>query len=228
MKSRILSLLVIVIFSACSGQEDKWQLLNGDNDFEDWEIMGGEGTYEMVDEEIVGTTKGRSNTFLATKRAYGDFIIEFEVFVDPRMNSGVQFRSAQNDEGRVFGYQAEIDPSERAWSGGLYDESRRGWLYPLSLNEPGQKAFKNNTWNKYRIEAVGSSIRIWVNDVCTTYAEDSVSSSGFIALQVHGVGSVEEEGREVKWRNIRLLTTDLESETKTVPNSVHHLNLLEN
>ena len=98
----------------------------------------------------------------------------------------------------------------------------------MTLNEEGQKAFKNNTWNKYRIEAVGNAIRIWVNDICTTYAEDDVSSTGFIALQVHGVGTAEEEGRQVKWRNIRLMTTDLEQEMLPVPSTVHHLIQAEN
>ncbi|MFT6872953.1 MAG: hypothetical protein ACJAVN_001965 [Roseivirga sp.] len=228
MKNRLIPMLVLTIITACSSPENGWIELTGDNEFEGWEILGGEASYEVINGEIVGTTKGSTNTFLATETLYDDFILELEVFVDPRMNSGIQFRSAQNDKGRVYGYQAEIDPSERKWSGGLYDESRRGWLYPLSLNVEGQKAFKNNTWNKYRIEAVGSSIRIWVNDICTTYAEDDVSSTGFIALQVHGVGTAEEEDRQVKWRNIRLMTTDLEQEMLPVPSTVHHLIQAEN
>lgn len=228
MKNRLLVVFTIIAFTACTSAKDEWTNLVIDNELEGWKVLGGEGSYEVNNGEVVGTTQGSANTFLATEKTYNDFILELEVFVDPRMNSGIQFRSAQNDKGVVFGYQAEIDPSERAWSGGLYDESRRGWLYPLTLNEAGRTAFKNNEWNKYRIEAVGNSIRIWVNDVCTTFIEDDVTSAGFIALQVHGVGSEEEEGRQVKWRNVRILTTDLENEMITVPNAVHHLNLIEN
>lgn len=225
MKSRLLALLTIIAFTACTSPKDDWTNLVLDNELEGWKVLGGEGSYEVVNGEVVGTTKGSANTFLATETLYDDFILELEVFVDPRMNSGIQFRSAQNDKGVVFGYQAEIDPSERAWSGGLYDESRRGWLYPLDLNEAGKSAFKNNEWNKYRIEAVGNSIRIWVNDICTTYIEDDVTSAGFIALQVHGVGSKEEEGRQVKWRNIRVLTNDIEQVLKDIPASVQILDL---
>ena len=85
------------------------------------------------------------NTFLATNEVYDDFILEFEFKVDDGLNSGVQFRSnslPEFHEGRVHGYQFEIDPSERAWTGGVYDEARRGWLYPLNYNPEGQKAFK--------------------------------------------------------------------------------------
>ncbi|MBO3696981.1 DUF1080 domain-containing protein [Roseivirga sp. E12] len=227
MKTRSILLLAVVIISACSGTKDEWAAPFNGTDLEGWKILGGEGLYEVNEGEIVGTTKGTANTFLATEKPYSDFILELEVFVDPRMNSGIQFRSAQKESGTVFGYQAEIDPSDRKWSGGLYDESRRGWLYPLDLNEEGKSAFKNNQWNKYRIEAVGDLIHIWVNDICTAAVKDSVSSAGFIALQVHGVGTKEEEGRQVKWRNIRIKTASLEGEMRELPASVDELNLLE-
>ena len=148
MKSRLLILLTLIAFIAGCSPKQEWTNLIIDNELEGWKLLGGEGSYQVINGEVIGTTKGSANTFLATEKQYDDFILELEVFVDPRMNSGIQFRSAQNEKGRVFGYQAEIDPSERKWSGGLYDEARRGWLYPLTLNEEGQKAFKNNTWNK--------------------------------------------------------------------------------
>ena len=90
-------------------------------------------------------------------------------------------------KGRVHGYQFEIDPSQRAWSGGIYDEARRGWLYPLTLNPSAQTAFKNNAWNKARVEAVGNSIRTWINGVPCANIWDDMSPSGFIALQVHAI-----------------------------------------
>ncbi len=227
MKSTI---VLIFLLSLCSlsAQKREWKPLFNEQDLEGWKILGGDGMYEIKGNEIVGLTKGRANTFLATENTYGDFILELEVWVDFRMNSGIQFRSAQNESGRVFGYQAEIDPSVRAYSGGLYDEGRRDWLYPLSLNDKGRRAFKGGKWNKYRIEAYGTSLRIWVNDICTAYVEDDASASGFIALQVHGVGSEEEEGRKVKWRNINILTSGVKKELKKVPETIYQLNLLKN
>ena len=79
---------------------------------------------------------GTPNTFLATTKNYGDFILEFDFKIDDGLNSGVQLRSESKKDyqnGRVHGYQFEIDPSKRAWSGGIYDEARRNWLYPLTL-----------------------------------------------------------------------------------------------
>ena len=39
----------------------------------------------------------------------------------------------------------------RLWTGGLYDEGRRGWLADLKDNEAARKAFKPDVWNKLRV-----------------------------------------------------------------------------
>ena len=108
--------------------------------------LNGTATYELKKGEIIGTTVANSpNSFLCSKENYGDFILEFDTWFDTQMNSGVQFRSESHPDyqnGRVHGYQVELDPSDRAWSGGIYDEARRGWLYPLDKNPAGQKALE--------------------------------------------------------------------------------------
>lgn len=172
-----------------------------------WVSRGGKATYRFENGEIIGTTVPNSpNTFLCTEKMYGDFDLELEIKVDPRMNSGIQFRSNSvpgYNKGAVHGYQAEVDPTERAWSGGLYDESRRGWLKDLKDNPTAQKAWKQNEWNKYRILAEGDHIQIWVNGVQTVDHRDDLTQWGFIGLQVHGVGA-EAQPMEVRWRNIRI------------------------
>lgn len=107
--------------------------------------------------------------------------------------------------------QVEVDPAKRAWSGGIYDESRRGWLYPLELNPEGKKAFKNNTWNKYRVECIGNTIRTWINGIPTAHLVDDLTKSGFIALQVHSIPKDVKPGTSVRWRNIRVQTSDLKA-----------------
>ena len=198
-----------------------------------WTQRGGQAKYSVEDGAIVGRSVANTpNSFLCTDKEYSDFILELEVKVDPKLNSGIQIRSqcfdketeakdakgdvVKNDKGkpikieagRVHGYQVEIDPSPRAWSGGIYDEARRGWLQDLKNNPAAQKAFKNNEWNKYRIEARGDSIKTWINGVPAADLHDSLTPKGFIALQVHGIGKdKEKENTEVRWRNIRF--TDL-------------------
>ena len=172
-----------------------------------WEQKGGKAKYAVEDGQIVGSSvPNTSNSFLCTKKHYSDFIMEYEFKVDPSLNSGVQIRSHSKPDyknGRVHGYQVEIDPGSRAWSCGIYDEGRRGWLNNLKNNEPARKAFKQNEWNKVRVEAKGDSIKTWLNGVPAADLKDSMTPSGFIGLQVHGVGG-RKEPLEVRWRNLRI------------------------
>ncbi len=188
-------------------------LFNGKN-LEGWHQLGGDAEYTVKDGMIIGTTVlNTPNSFLVTDKKYGDFILELEFKLGAPMNSGIQIRSLSSPDymnGRVHGYQVEIDPSERAWSGGIYDEARRGWLYPLIFNPDARNAFKHNQWNHYRIEAIGNTIRTWVNGEPVASLVDSMTHKGFIGLQVHSIGNNKAEaGRQIRWRNIRIQTGEL-------------------
>ena len=120
-------------------QSQTWENLFNGKDLQGWKLINGNAKYEAKDGMIVGTTvAGSPNSFLATEKVFGDFILDFEFKVsDADMNSGIQFRSESSVDymnGRVHGYQYEIDPSKRAWTAGIYDEARRDWLYPMEYN----------------------------------------------------------------------------------------------
>jgi hypothetical protein len=194
------------------------ELYNG-KDLEGWVQQGGKAIYRADGEEIVGIAVPKTpNSFLCTDRSFADFILEMEFKPMTGLNSGVQVRSEvfrkpkvvevggkeiKIPADRVHGYQVEIDPSPRAWTGGVYDEGRRGWLNDLKNNEPARKAYKANAWNHLRIECRGDSIKTWLNGVPAADLKDSMTPSGFIGLQVHGIGDSTEK-LEIRWRNIRL------------------------
>ena len=222
---------ILTSISASAQNNGGWTNLFNGRDLAGFRQLNGKARYEVKNKEIIGTTvSNEPNSFLATEKEYGDFILELELFVHPEMNSGIQIRSLSKPEymnGRVHGYQIEIDPSSRQWSGGVYDEARRGWLYPLELNPAGKKAFRNNEWNKYRIECIGNTIRTWVNGIATAHVIDSETAKGFIALQVHGIPKSVEPGRQIRWRNIKIKTSNLRPSptdniyvVNTVPNDL--------
>jgi hypothetical protein len=218
----LLALASALAFPGTGIAADGWtNLFNGKN-LDGWEQRSGTAKYRVEDNSIVGQTVANTgNTFLCTKQTYGDFVLEFEFKVAQDMNSGVQFRSefyTKETEAevngkkkkfpadRVFGYQYEIDPSPRAYTGGVYDEARRGWLVDLKNNTAAQKAFKNGDWNKARIECKGDHIQTFINGVKAADFKDSMTLKGIIALQVHGIGdgTKKKPGEEIRWRNIRL------------------------
>lgn len=228
-----------IILTACvamfafSGYAQNWQSLFNGKNLSGWKQLNGSAKYTVENGAIVGhTVRNSNNSFLCTKKAYGDFILEFDFRVDDGINSGVQFRSESlksYQNGRVHGYQFEIDPSKRAWTGGVYDEARRGWLYNLNNNPAAKKAFKNNEWNKARVECIGNSIRTWVNGVACADLLDNTTLNGFIALQVHAIGKDgKEEGKTIAWKNIRILTKDVAKYATPANESVEQINLVDN
>ena len=218
--------LAITCTTASFAGDGDWVSLFNGTDLSGWVQQGGVAKYAVEGDAIVGTAvPNTSNSFLCTKRHYGDFELELEFKVSSELNSGVQVRSNafsaeavipyrdENGElkektvspGRVHGYQVEIDPSDRAYSAGVYDEGRRGWLFDLSENEAARSAFKQGEWNAFRIKCDGDHIQTWINGVAAADFHDGMTASGFIALQVHGVGGRDPDPPlQVRWRKLRL------------------------
>ncbi len=212
---------VIFLVSRAHAADDGLIPLFDGKTLDGWEQHSGKAVYRVEAGAIVGkTVAGTGNSFLCTKKSYGDFVLEFEFKVAPTMNSGVQFRSeisgaagevevngkkVKHEADRVFGYQYEIDPSARAYTGGVYDEARRGWLADLKENEAARKAFKQGEWNAARIECKGESIKTWINGVAAADFKDGMTKAGVIALQVHGIGKAADKvGQEVSWRKLMI------------------------
>lgn len=172
--------------------------------YETWKILGGHATFELAQTADGTVLTGRGplqiNGFLTSPRAIGDFRLAVDVKLGSRqsplgekMNSGIQIRS-QEMAGTVGGLQVEIDPTKRAWSGGIYDERGRDWLAPLKDSTPeaeaARAAFRLGEWNRYEIECIGPRIRTKVNGVpCAVWYDGIVS--GLVAFQVHNGAACE-------------------------------------
>ncbi|WP_341208909.1 DUF1080 domain-containing protein [uncultured Sphingomonas sp.] len=176
-----------------------------------WHKVGGNATYDVAGGELIGRAEpGKTNSWLVSDAQYGDFIVEFDTKTDPALNSGMMIRGQSRPDyrnGVVFGYQAEIDPSKRAWSAGLYDEQRRQWLYTLGRNEAARRAFRPGDWNHYRVEAIGNRLRTWINGVPAADVVDDMDARGFIAFQVHAIPDADAARHpEARFRNVRMIT----------------------
>lgn len=226
------SLLTIQSIYAQKSSPKNWTNLFDGKTLNGWKMVGGKALYTVEDGAIVGTMKKKTpNSFLVTEKEYGDFILEIDIKLEgDNTNSGVQIRShidptGNNGEGRVYGRQIEIDPTKRAWSGGIYDEARRGWLYPLDLNEKAKSAYKAGEYNHLRIEAIGDELRTWLNNVPISYVVDTIDTKGFIGLQVHSIPD-ELDGKKVYFKNIKIQTEKLAQ--KFFPSDIFVVNLKPN
>ena len=173
------------------------------------------GNAEVVGSEIHLTANKKF--FLVTEKEYSDFQLLVDIKLPQgQANSGIMFR-CHVEPNRVFGYQAECDGSDRRWSAGLYDEGRRGWIWPSKKGESKVEsqahfakpeirgALKRDRWNQYRITCHGNQIKIELNGVLITKLSDDTDAKGFIGIQHHG-----EKGQTYRFRNlyIKELTAD--------------------
>jgi len=203
MKLAVMAILAAATAAPCSNPTDGggWVSLFDGETLKGWRQVNGTATFLVDNGTILGTTKkGSPNSFLCTKRLYGDFELEFDVKLDARLNSGVQIRSESYKEyrdSRVHGYQVEIAANGSA--GYIYDEARRGWL---SKNRENKGQFKPDDWNHYRIVCRGDSLRSWVNGTLCADVTDGMTNKGFIGLQVHSFG--DGPPAWVRWRNLRI------------------------
>jgi hypothetical protein len=186
------------------GKDGEAKLLFNGRNLDNWELVG-DARFSVAGDCIVGETgSGRSNSFLATRSEYADFRLELDLRLHASGNSGVQVRSeiVRDKTGagvHVRGYQIEVDPSERAWSGGLYEERGRGWLADLKQNEAGRKAFRPDEWNHYSILCQGAHFMVQVNGITTCDTYDGRRLAGCIALQIHSGPAM-----RMAWKNLRL------------------------
>ncbi|MGI4736047.1 MAG: 3-keto-disaccharide hydrolase [Janthinobacterium lividum] len=210
---------------------DGWQNLFDGKTLTGWKRLAGTADYKVENGAIVGTTVMNSgNTFLVTEKEYGDFQLELDLQIESAVsNSGVQTRSHFNTDGhagKVYGRQVEIDPSARSWSGGVYDEDRRQWLYPLDLHPQAKTAFKLGQYNHIKVECLGNEMKTWLNGTPVAYVVDPVDPTGFIGLQVHGITTKEQEGKKVYFKNIRIKTTNLKP--SAFPADIYVVNFVPN
>lgn len=216
----VMLLLIVGLIGGCASDnppvpttpEAEFTPLFDGTTLDGWKVVGGDGTFKIDNGEIVGICDNtRRNTFLRTQKTYEDFEFRCQFKWDTHGNSGIQYRSHQRPStdadapGQVYGYQFELDPSERAWSGGLYEEGRRGWIVDL---ESEDKAFKRDAirldgWNDIVIECRGNRIRTWLNGISIVSHRDTDGEfpllEGFFGLQVHNGKSA-----QMRWRNLRI------------------------
>src|SRR4051794_30487845 len=202
----IAAALVIVSFSialaadapsADSSSQGK-DLFNG-KDLEGWD--GDPALWSVEDGVITGRTtpekKLQHNNFLIWK---GGTLKDFELHVKYKIangNSGVQYRSTDNGDHKVSGYQADIVGGDNdKYSGILYEETaantppRRGILaergQKVVIDADGKKnvvgsvgeadaimkSIKKGEWNEYTITAKGNHLVQQINGVTTVDVTD--------------------------------------------------------
>jgi hypothetical protein len=200
--SLALAALALVPSLARAADEGFKPLFNG-KDLTGWvqPAANSGAKFTVEDGAIVGRTDGKlkKNEFLVTEKPYGDFILKAKVKIR-NGNSGIQFRSVREPNGKVSGPQADV--ADGYW-GLFYEENRRGILERFD-KDAAEKLVKKGDWNDFVIEAKGHHVVIMINGTkVIDRTDDKFDPSGIIALQVH-VGPE----MQVEYKDIEIKTHD--------------------
>lgn len=215
-KLALLTVLILTLSVPIFAGGDGWKSMFNGKNTKGWIQKNGTATYRVEDGMIIGTTTpGSPNSFLCSKKEYGDFALIFDAkLMNPELNSGVQIRSqtkaSENEKsfGRVNGPQVEFAEAgeEGGYSGYIYGEACGGWMTPPD-KLIRHNHLKNGDWNHYKILAKGARIQVWINGQLISDLVDEAKyeshPKGFIGLQVHDVG--QSGPFEVAWKNIKIM-----------------------
>jgi hypothetical protein len=106
--------VLVLVASAARAEEGLVSLFDGKSTA-GWVQRGGKAIYSVEDGALVGrTVLGEKNSFLCPPRDYADFVLEFEVLVDPSLNSGLQVRSASRSLTSSTGWRARASSASRS------------------------------------------------------------------------------------------------------------------
>ncbi len=178
----------------------------GDVFFNGKDLTGFEGLKEIwsvKDGAIVCKTEGlKFNTFLCSKKTYGDFELKCQVrLVKSVGNSGIQIRSKviNKDKFVVAGPQADMGAG---YWGSLYGE-QFGGMMKASDPKVIAKVVKNDEFNDYEVRAVGKKITIKINGTVMVEGEFAKApDTGIIAFQAHAGPPMEIIFRNIEFKEL--------------------------
>lgn len=172
-----------------------------------WVTKGGryDGTARWTVEEgaIVGRQGERkSGGLIYTGRAYENFIVSFDTWIDYPFDSGVFLRMVPRGGGK--GAQVTIDYREGGEVGGIYADGY------LQHNTEGKARFERDAWNHMVVRCTGADMHLtaWLNgelltDFVMPEGTPGYAAKGLIGLQVHG-GADTPESQRAQFKNIKL------------------------
>lgn len=207
-------------------EEDGFKAIFDGKTLENWD--GNPEFWSVQDGAITGTTTKdkptKGNTFIIYK---GGDVADFELHLKYKIvggNSGIQYRSKDNGNWVVGGYQADFEAGP-TYSGILYEERGRGILCKRgqkveigadgkitetsgpNTNEEIVKAIKKEDWNDYVIIAKGNHLIHKINGLQTAEVidnqKDKSAAKGILALQLHAGPPMTVQFKDIKIKELK-------------------------
>lgn len=200
MKIKLLFIALLTLTIQTAMADGLWQpLFNGENMVK-WRTIGDQN-WSVENGAIVAKSGGSEMGWLVTKNTYKNYVLRFR-FKWMGGNSGIQVNSEMRD-GKMFGYQANLDISRPNATGSVLEENGRGMLGASKVK--ADEYFNKDGWNTYEImvssKRVNNRITTYVNGFkCADVTDREGLKEGVIALQLSPG-----DGGHLEFDNIRVL-----------------------
>jgi Domain of Unknown Function (DUF1080) len=117
------------------------------------------GVQWTVKNGVLRSSKQRGN-WLMSEKEYGDFILEFEIKLTEKGNSGVALRAPLKGDPAFDGMELQV--ADYRYNTSAKDSELTGGIYRAIA--PSKQVYKPTEWNKFRIELKGPHLKVTLND----------------------------------------------------------------
>jgi 3-keto-disaccharide hydrolase len=168
-----------------ASDEAGWTTLFNGKDLSNWHHEGEAASVFVATNGVIHVEGGKG--WLRTDKEYGDFVLEAEWRgLETNFNSGIFIRASL--DGNPWATNVWQVNLKQSAMGELLEGSRKAVLSKTTRPV--------NEWVKYRIEARGKKLTLFIDDERAWEFDELEPARGYIGLQA--------EGRAVDFRNVRL------------------------
>lgn len=180
--------------------EPKFAPLFDGSDLAHFNAKDSEGYWRIEDGVLVGENDAAlKGNYLATKKAFRDFVIEFDVrwkASTPRgVDTGLEMRSP------AIQLQLGVSGSLRVdMSGSFYTGGKPAYPEAGQAKDAKQLMKPEGEWNTIRVQAEGDTFTCWINGVkASEYTDAKFVGAAPLRLQIHP-----DVPMRCEYRNIRI------------------------
>jgi Domain of Unknown Function (DUF1080). len=197
----VLAVGLTLLAGTCGfADEPKFVPLFDGKDLAQFRMEDSEGYWRIENGVLVGENDAAlKGNYLATRKAYRDFVLEFDVrwqTTTPRgVDTGVEMRSPPIQLQLGVSGSLRVDMSGSFYTGGkpAYPEAGQA-KKAQALMKPGGE------WNTFRVQAKGDTFTCWINGVkASVYTDPKFSGAAPLRFQIHPNVKM-----RCEYRNIRI------------------------
>jgi hypothetical protein len=165
--SRVLALSLLAFAASARADEDGFvKLFAEDGVPKGWVVTEWSDLAKPAPKDVQWTVKGgvltggkQRGTWLISEKEYSDFVLECEIKLTERGNSGIALRTPMKGDPAFDGM--ELQAADLRYNTAAKDSELTGGIYRAIA--PTKQVYKPTEWNTFRVELKGDHLKATIN-----------------------------------------------------------------